>query len=361
MRKALVLLLVLASCNGEKASSGNAPGDPAGAQQGGDPLNGDDAQAGDPGGCLPNQVRDGHGDCVTVCERNEDCDDPALACNTVLGLCVEATNPGCDPANCQTGFVCPEAGSESTDCVPLPGYCLENGDCSLTQRCSEAHTCISRVGDVIMTCSDEQPCQGLLLTCQAGVCVGCVDDLQCGEGNKCVLGACVVAELGPAGDCINLQCPEGERCNVATGQCTKTCTVNEDCDEGQSCLPVANQCVAEYGCETTDDCTVPLQCVAGLCVGCTSDDQCRSSEKCSVGACFPRLDASPCDDVTCEENELCDARDGSCYPANGTCVDASDCRPGHTCNFLHLCAGCSVEGDCRPGQRCVLSTCVPLE
>jgi len=57
---------------------------------------------------------------------------------------------------------------------------------------------------------------------------------------------------------------------------------------------------------------------------------------------------------------ICDPANGSCYPSNGTCVDATDCRPGYSCGFLHLCTGCTVDGDCRANQRCLLATCIPI-
>jgi hypothetical protein len=275
----------------------------------------------------------------------------------------------CDPINCASGFECPPSGEG--DCVAIEGWCGKDDDCGFGQRCDN-NECVSRVDEVIMTCETDQDCwdQGaLLLTCQAGVCVGCVDDIQCGLlGNgRCVLGACVVADLGTVGECLDANCPDGSRCSLVTGECQTICASDGDCLVDESCLPVANLCVAEYGCDVEADCMVAgMLCVAGLCVGCTSDAECLASETCLVvgglnsGACFPRLDASACDSVTCPAGEICDPADGSCYPENGTCSDDSDCVAGQTCNFLSLCSGCSVDGDCRPAQRCLLSTCIQI-
>lgn len=81
---------------------------------------------------------------------------------------------------------------------------------------------------------------------------------------------------------------------------------------------------------------------------------------CLFTACFPKLEtADPCTEVTCGADELCDPLDGSCYPEDGTCNTAEDCREGHTCIFIGLCAGCSGTPGCRPGQNCVLGTCIP--
>ena len=325
----------------------------------GDGMSGDNGGGFGDEGCGPNQIVDGHGNCVSRCAQTSDCNNSALICNTRLGLC----EPGvvvCNPAMCEPGTVCPppEVGVE---CVPIEGWCDEDGDCSVGRRC-DANACVSRVGEIIMTCTDVADCMGqggLLLSCQAGVCVGCLDDLQCGAGNKCVMGACIIADLGTAGECIDANCPDGERCILSTGECAPTCRNDDECGEAKSCLPLLNYCVDEYGCDTADDCVPPLQCVVGLCFGCQSNDQCSASEECLAATCFPKL-GNPCEGVTCADNEACDPQDGSCYRSNGTCRDDEDCRPGHTCNLLGLCRGCSVDGDCRPGQRCLLATCIPL-
>ncbi len=332
------------------------------------PANGNpptgDGVGGDVDGCPAGFVRDGFGACIKSCATTAECADPELICNTQVGLCVpKPPDEVCDPLNCGPGMQCPPPGG-GVDCVPIPGWCDEDGDCAFGERCDTPnHVCVSRAGDVVMVCQDNQDCAdqgGLLLTCQAGVCIGCLDDLQCGSGGKCVLGTCVIADLGPAGNCINLQCPDGQRCSLVTGICEVICQSDEDCLETQSCLPVANTCVGKFGCDTVEDCQVPQQCIAGLCVGCQSDAECKATETCIVGACFPKLGGSACDGVECPPDELCDPQNGACYPANGTCADASDCRPNHTCNFIGLCSGCSVDGDCRPNQRCLLATCLPL-
>ncbi|MBI5509318.1 MAG: hypothetical protein HY903_11250 [Deltaproteobacteria bacterium] len=352
-----LLLATTLACGSARNPAASASGDPG---AGGDPTHGDALQA-----CGPSQIPRPQGGCVTTCQRTEDCQDPTLVCNLDLGVCVAAPPVlECDPATCQPGSGCPPPG-QGQDCVPLaPGVCNVDQDCGLLERCAGGG-CVSRAGDVVLTCTGDGDCP-LMMTCQLGICLGCVDDLQCGlngPGGKCVYGTCVVADLGPAGECLNKTCSAGEKCVLATGQCTKTCAADAECATDQRCLPIGNYCVADFGCETAADCTIPLlqQCLMGLCVGCTGDGECRASEKCMVGTCFPRLDGNVCDTVTCAtQGDICDPANGSCYPANGTCVDASDCRPGHSCNFLHLCSGCSVDGDCRPSQRCLLATCVPV-
>jgi hypothetical protein len=326
----------------------------------------------DAGACGPNQVRDGRGVCRTMCAQQGDC-PPRHTCNQAVGLCLPDETPVCVPANCPPGYTCPDGGvgSGPQGCVAIAGYCAADGDCALTERCQD-HLCISRAGDIVMTCAADSDC-GLLMTCRFGVCTGCMLDIQCAlvsEGARCVLGTCVTADLGPAGECIGKTCPEGERCNLATGLCEATCETSADCgDGGRICAPVLNQCVTDFGCTADGGCQPPLTCAGagvgglstGICIGCSDAVPCGPGLTCIVGACFPDLAATDCTGVTCPNDELCDPQGGACYPSNGTCQDATDCRPGHTCNFIHLCAGCSVDSDCRPSQRCFVGTCLPFQ
>ncbi len=356
-RGALLFLMLVGACRSSNSDS-NAfdPGSAAGDSDRADTLPADSAT-----GCAANQIPNAYGVCITLCQTTSDCANVELVCNLDLGVCVPKPEPVCDPATCEAGYECPPTGQGSA-CVPLPeGACNTDRDCTWVERC-EVGSCISRVGDVVQTCAADDECP-LLMKCQVGVCVGCLDDLQCQlSGNteaKCVSGACIIADLGTPGECINKECPEGFKCALTTGECAKSCTVDLECGEAERCMPVGKYCVADFGCAATEDCTVPLECLQGLCVGCTDDSQCLASESCVATACFPRL-TGPCDGVTCQTaGEICDPQNGSCYPENGTCVDVSDCRTGQSCNFLHLCAGCTVDGDCRANQRCLLSTCLP--
>lgn len=324
-------------------------------------------------------IRDGFGVCRTPCANDGQCNTATEQCQLDTGLCVLREGQRvCQPASCQQGWVCPVVGTADDDgsgeCIPGTGYCAEDIDCDLGQRC-DAGRCISRAGDVVLTCETAADC-GPLLTCQLGVCVGCLDDLQCAiqaPDSSCVFGTCVVADLGPAGECINKECPDGQRCNVQSGICEETCTSEDDCEPTEICAPVLQRCVADPGCTGDGGCPGTLTCAGagvigdtGFCTGCCADCadpdlECAEGLVCILETCLPDVSGSDnCGDVTCLEDELCDALDGSCYPADGTCAGNGDCRSGHTCNFLGVCSGCSVDGDCRIGQRCLLGACLPI-
>ncbi len=335
--------------------------------------------------CPDNQVLDGTGECRTLCidgcAADEECHDltglclprvPCVPADCLSGFECPADGYGdcvaipiCNPADCDPGYRCPDDGA--LDCVPIPGWCDEDEDCPFGQRCDfDANNCISRAGDIVQTCDTNADC-ALLMTCQLGVCVGCITDLQCityAPGAVCVLGTCVIPEVGNVIDCLQVQCPEGERCDPKTGACEPTCSSDDDCEVGEICAPVLNRCVVDPGCTEDADCQGNLTCTAGLgmesgvCIGCTDVEPCPAGLSCVLGACLPNPNATACDGVECGADELCDDFDGSCYAADGSCQVDEDCRPDQTCNFLHLCSGCSVDGDCREGQSCLLSACV---
>ncbi|MBN2359299.1 MAG: hypothetical protein JXR83_07580 [Deltaproteobacteria bacterium] len=388
MRNALVLLATscalfsVAGCPGRPIGPGNTDAGvtwyDSGAGVDGDiaadRAAGADRMTGVDRGCPAGQIEDGNGQCRTICSGEQQCEEDER-CNLALGLCEPLPAGTCDPSQCQEGFVCPEPGTYdagvgdggSVACVPSDGYCRDDSDCNFTQRCDQ-YRCVSRAGDVVMTCTVDADC-GLMMTCQWGVCVGCIDDLQCqlvDPEASCVMGTCIRGPAATAAECFGAECPDGTRCNPQTGQCEPSCTSDDDCGPGQICAPVLNRCTTDPGCTDNSDCGGNLTCAgagllqSGLCVGCGDSEPCPSGLRCVLSVCFPDGAASPCDDVTCPQDELCDPQNGACYPANGTCVDDSDCRPGHSCSFLHLCTGCSLDGDCRPDQRCILATCVPI-
>lgn len=316
--------------------------------------------------CLANELLDGSGICRVVCTGQSDCPDD-FACEVAAGLCLPAEVVTCNPADCDEGFVCPPNGDIA--CVAVDsqdGLCAADGDCPFGYKCENAE-CVSRAGDIVQTCTLDSEC-GFAMTCQLGVCFGCLDDLQCGAGGQCVAGTCIVADLGPAGECLGLACPNGQRCNPTSGICEITCAADADCPQDRMCAPVLNQCIDDFRCDDGADCLTNT-CLLNICVGCENDDGCHAGTSCVTvgnlglgGACLPSFDGSggPCATAECAEDELCDAQDGSCYPSNGTCGGDDDCRPGYDCNFLGLCSGCSVDGDCRVNQRCLLGACVQL-
>ncbi len=193
----------------------------------------------------------------------------------------------------------------------------EGVTCADGERC-EGGACVDAClgvtcpGDLVCAggrCVD--PCEGVLcpdgMACEAGACVpaeppGCVDDLGCAAGERCVDEACVPRAEGP---CAAVICAEGHAC--VDGRCVAPC-------EGSSCEP--------------DPCA-----------------RCALDEVCQAGACVPFDRAALCADVTCPEGERC--LDGVCVPrdaSGGVQETTVDERPAASCAGCGAAPGGSLLG-----------------
>jgi hypothetical protein len=122
---------------------------------------------------------------------------------------------------------------------------------------------------------------------------GCLRNSQCGTG-LCVEGQCLYScETGA-------DCGTGDACLEVTGTlvCCEPetpeleCTRSAECGSGEVCL----NAVCHDGCETTADCTNPLdRCEGAICVPdrsvvseCLLDRECPSGHACIDAACLPR-------------------------------------------------------------------------
>lgn len=319
-------------------------------------------------GCPPGQLPDGEGTCRDMCRSDEDCARTDY-CHESINLCLARDEATCNPAACAPGFYCPDPGSPDDpgtgECVPGTGFCVVDEDCFLGQVC-EGSECVWAEDTVIDTCETDADCP-FFMVCQVGVCIGCVDDIQCAlenDGARCVQGVCVTADLPPAVNCLTAQCGPEERCDPATGACVPRCAVDEDCAADEVCIAVGGMCVADPTCVEDTDCGDGLRCsqalgeMGGVCVGCSAEQPCPAGLSCVLSVCLPDVTADSCDNIECAADELCDPREGVCYPADGRCEDDTSCRGEMTCNFLGLCSGCAGDSDCWPEMSCVLGTCV---
>lgn len=321
-------------------------------------------------GCGFGEELNADGECRLACFFDQ-C-PPGFTCDETTDLCEPDSDTGdgntddntddggpCDPDDCPEGYTCPDNAS-SSECVPIEDEgCQGAFDCQFGETCVEGE-CQPLGGDLVTVCTTDTDCP-LLMTCQMGVCVGCLDDLMCAGDARCILGVCVEADLGPAGDCIDMECSEGQECNWQTGVCEPSCSEDTDCPEGEFCSAITQFCTPEFRCETDADCSTG-SCVGGVCVGCTDDTECQPGLTCTFGACLPNpVGSDPCSAAECDPvSEACDPLDGSCYPADGSCSSDDECREVHDCSIFGVCTGCEVDGDCRPDQRCILSACVLL-
>ena len=178
-----------------------------------------------------------------------------------------------------------------------------------------------------LTCKSDKDCSPFGLLCDAGtaVCVPCVGDEDCDEGDICVNHACVIKPT----DCAT----------------AKDCAGDEVCDKS-----------------------------AGVCVGCVHDGDCDADSHCDTGECVAgvcKAGASACDGMY--SVKVCDA-EGAKWTTkacgkNQACEDGACalvvCNPGDKLckgNSIVTCGarGTSVrdEQPCKANETCIAGTCL---
>jgi hypothetical protein len=193
-------------------------------------------------------------------------------------------------------------------------------------------------------CQNDEDCGELDQVCAQfrRVCVDCVNNFDCGEGEVCVRNECEMrGTCDDSLDCpsIDLICVEtggdpGPGPGASQGLCLE-CAGTEDCGEEESC--VDNVCVR--GCASDKDCTpLGLLCdfESGSCVECLNSSRCAEGEYCGDGTCLEAV-CTPGESVcigdgvaTCNDAGSGYGEVDSCF--NGTCeiVDGeADCVGGN--------------------------------
>jgi len=275
-----------------------------------DPIN--DCQAGTPLDCDDGDLCTTDScDALTGC-ANVPVDCPAgQECNSADGQCYPI--PQCtDDAQCDNGFFCD--GAEICDagtCVSgTPPDCDDGVNCTV-DTCDETNdVCVNTPDDT--SCDDNDVCTGTetcdpINDCQAGT------PLDCDDGDLCTIDSC-----DSLTGCANVpvDCPAGQECNSADGQCYPIpgCTDDADCDNGFFC----------DGAEICD---------AGTCVSGTPPD-CDDGVNCTVDTCDETNDVcvNTPDDLSCSVDGLFCTGQEVCDPSSG-CVSTGDtCPEGTTCN-----------------------------
>ncbi len=189
--------------------------------------------------------------------------------------------------------------------------------------------------------------------------LGCVSDLDCGEG------ICLDRDGACVGDICNLETGE---CEV--GECLPDCGPDE---EEIDCRCIPNQC------SSNDECHGRI-CDSGVCRPCASDAECSGTDLCIGGFCGAGPDCLDDDDCpphqecsseqTCVErpectlNSDCPAEDEQCIA--GTCTYTPECEDDEDCNQHSECVGgqchlkmCRGPEDCEEGEICDAGECVP--
>jgi len=186
--------------------------------------------------------------------------------------------------------------------------------CSSVQPCAAGRVCAD--GSCVAPCT-EGSCATGQCNPATGVCVDCLQNVDCGDGRVCntFTGLCNT----PAVDCADDgDCDGGAHCDTAKGACV-ACVVDEHCGLGAVCDPLAHACVVAQGCGSDDDCDGQVcDPETRTCVECFHPAHCASGQ-CDTVA---RLCVAACvDDDATEPNT----------GAEAVALSSGDEHTGHIC------------------------------
>ncbi|RME37833.1 MAG: hypothetical protein D6788_08620, partial [Planctomycetota bacterium] len=262
----------------------------------------------------------------------------------------ETCDPGVGIGECTSEGAAPAIDCSSDPNGPLcaePGICVEcltDADCEDGESCT-IDTCVSGVcSQTVLTsgpCDDGDACTLNDVCSPAGVCTGVPRD--CDDNNPCTADSCV------AGACINSPLPAGTSCNPAD-----PCFIQGTCDNG-TCIPDPSPIgcidvelrtpatplhvgdVLDVELHLLNQCIFPAEEVTGVQVVVSWDPT-------KLAPADPALTGEPNPEDPCVECHICVGGDnagqfcfddGDCPPAGvGSCqpgVPATNCQPGQPC------------------------------
>ena len=291
--------------------------------------------------------------CSAICEEegcieDDDCDDNNV-CNgletCVAGLCQAGTPLDCDDGDICTDDMCdPLTGCEypfNTAPCDDGNLCTENDICNQGACSGAEKDCSGNNIGMIANCDNNPDWIHSTFDFRFPFISTCEQTTgECDSANSTILHVC--SALFCQAQCgIDLACPSGQTCNMASCTCegqVPVCgdgavnQVSEECDDGNlingdGCNA---QCQDEYcgdaiindvdeECEINADCAVDETCVACECVTnppvcgnqileageeCEDDGDCDANEHCADCACVP--DQAVCGNDITEPGEECD-------------------------------------------------------
>jgi len=294
------------------------------------------------------------------CETDADCIDEFF-CNGIEA-CVQSA-PGeqsvCVPgsAPCEATSTTPYCDEENDICVE----CLSDDNCTEGEICEEG-ICVEVECETDEDCSDFDPCTG---------------------NETCVDGSCVDG-IPPCGAliCLPFDNPDGYIC--------VECDNDTDCDDGLFCTGY-DFCDNGTCYSMGDPCTLPNGQPAAFgpicdeendqCVECLTDDNCTDNETpfCVANTCVECRDNEDCSDpLFCNGAEFCD--NGTCMQGEPPCEGDNEtplcneeldqcveCFTDRECDNETprcdgvMCVECLDELDCAVGEDCVEGWCEPQQ
>jgi len=150
--------------------------------------------------------------------------------DTGPGDVVDTPPPDLGPAACRSNADCTDA-SDSTVCDVSTGRCV--GCTTAPDSCAATQHCDPAAARCVAGCSRDEGCAATPATPRCDVvrhvCVGCTEDGQCAEGQRCMANVCA------QGCSPSRACPGGQSC--CNGACFNTATTAAHCGAcGAACM-----------------------------------------------------------------------------------------------------------------------------
>ena len=239
-----------------------------------------------------------------ACDNGLYCDGREY-CDLVEG-CQLGAPPVCTDGIACTDDACDES-ADSCQFTPVDRACDDGLFCTGVETCEDTG-CVS----------SGYPCgAGLVCDEERDACVGCMEHVDCFDGNTCTEDACL------DGQCVY---EEIEHC----------CLVVQDC-AARSCFQA--MCVAHECMYDQDETGTP----------CDDDLFCNGAETCADGICGPG-------DEPCMPEQTCNETTDTCMAPPQPCTTAQDCDDGNTCTDdtcdVDVCSHVYNDAHCDDGDAC---------
>ena len=223
------------------------------------------------------------------------------------------------PDKCEENSDCPP----DLVCEPMSEACVT---CLWDLHCLPLHHCVDWQCKAFGPCEASEDCgeSGVELICDVdkGECVECMGNDECAVAQECAAGKCIAIE-----PCQSTKdCPGDDICWMQQGKCVG-CIDEVDCGEMEACGP-DNTCTELHACTSDKACT-PMDMVcdkaAGHCKECMGDGDCYEVYHCAGEACVPDV----CDQGKshCSGNAVVQCSDsGNELTVGQSCGEQQSCK-----------------------------------
>ncbi|HVU02859.1 MAG TPA: hypothetical protein VHE30_13960 [Polyangiaceae bacterium] len=237
------------------------------------------------------------------------------------------SNPGSGGANgpdggsvaCTTDAPCTPLGLR---CDTTAGHCVA---CLFDNECTNGARCLDGSCQAPQTCDNSVDCRSrtdgrTICDATTKVCVECAKDVDCKDGKVCAVDTCVPSSTCTPGD-SGTGCASGLICTQA-GKCVQ-------CEDQIDCGSADQQCIdgtCLKTCQSDNDCSGTLLCdtAKGGCVQCLADTDCADIENCQAGKCVRDVCAQGV--KSCVQNSVVECKaNGSGIAAPVACPKGQDC------------------------------------